>query len=250
MNGKTVGYCCLLYGLNTLPYAIRSVIDFCDEFWVIHSFTPSHGHASDAIPPDHPADLYEAAKAVAGDKLRWYSQPTYAHEGIQRDMIYQLAPGAQYIYVVDADEIWPNGLAGDVKAAAMQEPEVYEWGISLIHHWRSFYRAVTDDYAAPTRFIHTNGTTGLKRVFQGEKRLIHLGYAQSSKYVDYKVTCHGHKGEWRHDVNWLRDKWHANAQLDVHPVNLDYWNPVDIDPWAHMPAFMREHVYASEVIIP
>lgn len=246
---KTVAYTPLLYGLDTLAYAIRGVLPYIDEWWVIHSFTPSHGHASSATPPDHPRDLYAAAKEAAGDKLRWYSQPTYQHEGVQRDMIYQLAPDAEFIYVVDADEIWPDGLAGDVKAAAMQESDVREWGISLIHHWRSFHRAVIDDYAAPTRFIHTNGTPGLKRVYQGQKRLIHLGYAQDSKYVNYKVTCHGHKGEWRNDIDWLRDKWHANAQEDVHPVNVGYWNPVDVDPWAWMPSFMREHKYAGKGLI-
>jgi hypothetical protein len=247
---RVVGYMALHYGLDTLPYAVRGVLPYVDDFYFIHSMTPSHGHATSATPPDHPYELYEAAKAAAGDKFRWYSQLTYQHEGIQRDMIYQLAPDAEYIYVVDADEIWPDGLAADLKAASMQEPDVREWGVSLIHHWRSFYRAVTDDYAAPTRFIARNGTPGLKRVFQGAKRLIHLGYAQDSKYVDYKVTCHGHKGEWRTDVDWLRDKWHANAQTDVHPVNVGYWNPVDVDPWAYMPAYMREHKYAEMGVIP
>lgn len=245
---KVVGFTCLHYGKDYLEWAIRSVIDHVDEHWCVYSPVGSHGHRTDRPCPDTREELYVAAQRGAGDKLRWH-EGTFAHEGEHRGMIHTLAPDADTIIVVDADEIWSSKLlwwytkyieyGGDIARHIR---------IPIIHYWRSFHRCVLHDPAYPVRII--NMTIG-----QGELtlptslKINHFGYAQRPEIVEYKQHTHGHKGEWRKDVDWFNDVFMANRQHDCHPVGSDYWTPESIDPWQYLPDFMREHPYANREVI-
>lgn len=80
--------------------------------------------------------------------------------------------------------------------------------------------------------------------------IAHMGYAQRSEIVEYKQHTHGHRGEWRRDVDWFNDKFLANAQHDTHPVGSEYWNPEPVNPLDYMPAFMKDHPYFNLEVIP
>lgn len=257
---KAIAYCALHYGAAYLAYAIRSVIDDVSEFWVLYSATGSHGHSTDHVCPDHAADLYAIAQEAAGGKLRWYtaSPGQWRHEGEQRDYIHVLEPDADIVFVVDADEVYSDGLAATIIADYARAVELGStWEINrfrlpMVHFWRSFHRCVTNDMAYPERVIFpkVNTQTPLTTTYDTLLRIAHFGYAQRSELVEYKQHTHGHKGEWRKDVDWYTDRWLTNAQEDVHPTNLDYWNPVGIVPLEYMPAFMQEHPYYSLEVIP
>lgn len=255
---KTIAYTALHYGTDYLDAAIRSVIDAVDEYHVLFTPVGSHGHRTDVPSPETREELYEIARQASGNKFHWHEN-TWDYEGQQRDSIMQYAPDAEVILVLDADEVWSTQLAHHLIAdyESMLRLNGHPWGIKrlripIIHYWRSFYRCVLHDPAFPERMIFPKaegdhvGTASIPR----ERPIHHFGYAQRPEIVEYKLLTHGHRGEFRRDVNWFHDKFMANAQQDCHPVGSTYWNPETVDPFAlGLPEWMRQHKYAEMSVI-
>lgn len=236
---KAVAMTPLLYGRDFLASAIRSVIDAVDVYQVIYSPEGSHGHRADAPCPESEEELFNIANEAAKGKLKWY-RGHFAHEGIQRDMIFQLAPDADVILAVDSDEVYADGLAADAIAFA-QIAGVRNIRLPFLHLWRSFHRGFAHDPAYPIRVICPKIATG-ETTMPTDKRVWHFGYAQRSEIVAYKVQVHGHRGEWRKDVDWLNNVFFANRQYDCHPVGSDAWNCEDIDQ-SQLPSVLLNHPY-------
>lgn len=252
MSNKIIAYTALHYGRDYLAYAIQSIIDYVEEYHVLYSAIGSHGHRT-AIPcPETRDELYAIASVVAGHKLRWHDGE-WAHEGLQRDSIYQYAPDAAMIISLDADEIWQHSLIKSVMDYAFTVtssiPPFRYMRVPFIHYWRSFHRAVMHDPAYPVRVIFPQINEKYGTETYGRGVINHMGYAQRPEIVEYKILTHGHKNEWRHDVDWFKDKYLANAQIDTHPVGSEYWNPEDIDYRDYMPRFMAYHPYAKMDVI-
>lgn len=250
---KVVGFTALHYGRDYLSYAIRSIIDHIDEYHVAYSAIGSHGHRT-AIPcPETRAELYAIAQQAAGSKLRWHDGE-WAHEGLQRDSIHEYAPDADVIIVLDADEIWHSeaipGFLRYFEWANKEGIAFQRYRHPIIHYWRSFYRCVLHDPAYPERIIIPNA--GIREtVVTGEGWAInHMGYAQRPEIVRYKIETHGHKNEWRKDVDWFQDRFmNVRATTDLHPVGSEYWNVEEINPWDYLPDFMKQHPYAHLAVI-
>jgi hypothetical protein len=248
---KVVSYTALHYGLDYLEYAIRSVIDHVDEHHVIYTPIGSHGHRTDRACPDSRDDLYAAALRGAGDKLRWH-EGTWPYEGAQRESIHQYAPDADVILVVDADEVWQEKLVKRIiehSGSVVYTMPKRAIRLPMIHYWRSFQKAILHDPAYPVRVIYPRIKDG-EDCWTGWGLINHLGYAIRSELCEYKQHTHGHKMEWRRDVDWFNDKFLANAQADTHPVGSEYWNPETVNPWDYLPEFMRSHPYADMDVIP
>lgn len=252
---KIVAYTALLYGREYLRWAIRSVIDYIDQYVVLYTSEGSHGTHADEPCPESREDLYVEARAAAGDKLLWYDG-SWTYEGAQRDTIFQLVPDADAVIVLDADEIWPCEL---IKAAVRYIYDPLENDlphkyirVPMIHFWRSFHRAVLHDPAYPYRIIfpQTFEGWGEETMFQSLKPICHFGYAQSAAVTRYKLKTHGHISQFRHDIDWFQDRFLANAQFDCHPVGSDYWNPEAVEPLDYLPAWMAEHPYFWKDVIP
>lgn len=260
---KVIAYTALHYGSDYLGWAIRSVIDHIDEYHVLYSAQGSHGSRTDLVCPDTRETLYTIAENAAGDKLNWHDGD-WTQEGQQRDSIFEYAPAADVIVVLDADEIWPSGL---IRMILSCPPPigVDKYRLPMIHMWRSFWKGILHDPAYPVRIIypkweHGNGETiTLSEVtvasFNGDYQektepIVHLGYAQRPEIVQYKQHTHGHKGEWRKDVDWFNDVFMNNERTkDLHPVGSDYWNYELVYPLDYMPAFMVEHPYFTMATI-
>jgi hypothetical protein len=247
---KVVGFVALHYGREYLGWSIRSIIDHIDELHIAYTAIGSHGHRTQVRCPETRDELYTIAQAAAGDKLRW-NDGEWPHEGAQRDSIHEYAPDADAILVLDADEVWSEGLAECVLSAAYQGVAPKITRVGIVHYWRSFYCSVLHDPANPVRMIYPKAHGGEGTLDQRHKNLVinHMGYAQSPEIVEYKILTHGHKGEWRKDVDWFKDRYLANAQNDCHPVGSEYWNPERVDPADYMPRFMTEHPYYFKGLI-
>lgn len=248
---KVVGFTALHYGREYLGWAIRSIIDHIDEYHVAYSAIGSHGHRTDRPCPETRDELLAIAQEAAGSKLHWH-QGTWPYEGAQRESIYQYAPDADVILVLDADEIWGDGLARDVIEAATEEPFT-RLRLPIIHYWRSFYRCVLHDLAYPIRVLCPK-KQGLRLMTEfnlghwaEDMTIHHMGYAQSPAITEYKQHTHGHKGEW--DWSWFDNKFMPNAQKLVHPVGSEWWNPELVNPWDYLPSFMQSHPYANLEVI-
>lgn len=253
---KVIAYTALRYGRDYLAYAIQSIIDSVDEYHVLYALSPSHGHHSDAPCPETRQELYEIAHSVAGAKLRWH-EGRWAHEGLQRDSIYNLAPDADVILVLDADEIWSDGLPQQMIGLAQYNSFRF-WRCRMLHYWRSFHRAVVYDPAYPIRVIvpkHSDGEqtfTGSRIAAENWKPELsywinHFGYAQRPEIVGYKMKIHGHKNELR--PGWFEDTFLPNRQFDCHPVGSEYWNPETVNPWDYLPSFMKAHPYSKLEVV-
>jgi len=248
---KIVSYTALLYGIDYLGYAIRSVIDAVDEHHIIYSPVGAHGHRTSVPCPETRDELYAIASDAAGTKLRWH-EGEWAYEGMQRDSIHTYAPDADVILVVDADEVWAQETVEEILKLPADGAPVNRLRLGMIHHWRSFYRAMLHDPALPERVIYPKAQAAASGVYAITylPPIFHFGYAQRPEIVEYKQLTHGHKSEWRTDINWFQDRFMANAQQDCHPVGSDFWNPEPVDPFAlGLPEFMREHKYANMEVI-
>lgn len=235
---KIIGYTALHYGKEYLGFALKSVIDYLDEYYVLYSPVGSHGHRTPQPCPDTRDELYAIARAVAGDKLTWIDGD-WQFEGEQRDSIMEHCPGADLILVLDADEIWPQGVMQQIRQ--FDDFEYQYFRHPIIHFWRSFSRAVLHDPAYPVRLIRPKGSGTWTPAANAP--ICHMGYAQSPTITQYKQYTHGHRNEWRTDCNWFEDKFLANAQTDCHPCGSVYWNTEVVDPRDYMPAFMEHHPY-------
>ena len=147
-----VAYTALHYGVEYLEWAIRSVIGCVDEYHILYSGLGSHGHRVKERPPDKKVDLYDAARRAAGRKLRWHDG-VWTYEGQQRDHIYAYAPKADCVLVLDADEVWGDGLAA-MALEVSSKGTARDWHVPIIHYWRSFHRCVLHDPAFPVRLIY------------------------------------------------------------------------------------------------
>jgi hypothetical protein len=245
-----VAYVALHYGLDYLHAAIMSVLDEVDQVWCLYSPVGSHGTRSNEVCPDHAADLYEVAHDAAGAKFHWYLSTDWRTEGEQRDSIYTLAPYADFVITLDADEIWQ---AGAVTAAVNHLKESGHGGVLLpmVHYWRSFSRCMTDDPAYPCRIINVHSDNPIHDTLRGHGVIHHFGYAQRSEIVRYKQSTHGHIGEWRRDIDWYGERFAANAQADCHPTMKDWWTPQAVNPYdLGLPTWMQAHEYADLDVIP
>lgn len=243
---KVVSLTCLLYGKDFLDAALRSVVDSVDETYILYSAVGSHGHMTDAQCPETRDELYVIARQAAGDKLVWIDG-RWGWEGQQRDSIFQYAPDADVILVVDSDEVYADGLAQDAIAFA-QSADVRNIRLPFTHLWRSFHRGFAHDPAYPTRVICPK-IAGDETTMPTNKRIWHYGYAQRSEIVGFKLNTHGHRGEFRRDVDWFNDVFLTNRQYDCHVVGSDYWDCEDID-LTLLPSVLENHPYRHLQVIP
>lgn len=247
---KVIAYMALHYGKDYLASAIRSVIDHVDEYHAIYTPVGSHGHRTTVPCPETRDELFAIAAQAAGSKLRWH-EGTWPYEGAQRDSIHQYVPDADVIIVLDADEIWPVKVIETVIGLPAKNAPVTEIRIAMIHFWRSFYRCVLHDPAWPIRVLYPKAKAIRSGVFALSESgsIAHMGYAQRPEIVRYKLETHGHKNEFRRDVNWFDDVYMTNRQTDCHPVGSEYWNPETVNPLDYMPAWMAEHPYYGMDVI-
>lgn len=243
---KIVAYTALLYGKCYLASAIRSVLDYVDEYHVLYSPIGAHGHRTNVPCPDTREELLEIA-LMAGSKLRWHDGE-WPYEGAQREAILQVAGDADVILPVDYDEVWQAGLVEEAIAAGLSG-KARGWRVPFRHYWRSFHRCFLHDPAWPVRIIAPKIASG-EATLSTDKAVNHLGYAIPPSLMRWKWLVHGHHNELRRDCDWFTDVYEANRQTDCHPVGSDAWNTEQVNYLDYMPAWMAQHPFASMEVIP
>lgn len=256
---KIVAYMGLLYGKDYLDAAIRSVIDAVDEFHIIYSQRPWQQYDHSTRPcPETRTELHQIAADRAGRKLRWHDG-VYRHLGHQNDQIYQFAPDADVMINIDADEIWPETLIAAVVEASAAVCHTADWRnlrVPFIHYWRSMHQAVLHDPSWPLRVIlprRFDKNTQAEHTFSREYGYVnHMGYAQSSEIVRYKLDMHMHAPEFvLPPAQWFEQVFmDTNRTTNLHLCGNEHWNTEPVDPLDYMPGWMKDHPYYGMELIP
>lgn len=236
-------YTILHYGRDYLPYALRSVYDAVDRLHILYTPHPSHGHRTDARPPDNRAELMQAAFVHDPDrKIAWYDIDTYWNEGPQRDMAVHVCQqaGADMILVVDCDEVWQPVTLQTALDHVWAKNTARNWLINFTHFWRSF-DWVCRDNNWPVRIIDLRHSDGTGYVPAEVGAIYHFGYAVREEMMLYKWQIHGHKGELRPD--WW-EKWDTWPPVpDCHPTNGENWWVAEEFDKALLPELMKSHPF-------
>ena len=240
---KIVGFMPLHYGLEYLRETLLSVKDHVDEFVIIYSPQPSYSHSEGLPCPEKENDLRNAAESVLGSKLIWFAK-NFNSEGEHRRTIERVTKW-DMIFSVDADEIWEPGLVEPAIKNAWDNPceRVGVAGECWFHFWRSF-NEYNEDGFYPIRFQKRKG-----KPFHASNGIIksgciyHMGYAQSPEITKYKISCHGHKDEWKPE--WYEKTWlnYKPGDTNLHPTSNDVWKQTKPFDKNLLPDHLKNHKY-------
>lgn len=241
-------YTIVHYGKDYLSYALRSVYHSVDRLNVFYTPDPSHGHMTEAPPPESKNELMNAAFSYDPDnKIKWYDMLAVTHEGKQRDLALEHCQenGAELVVVVDCDEIWHKDQL-ELALSNAAEMSIRNHLVNMIHLWRSFNWACRDD-GWPVRIIDLRAPNRAVSYIPREvAQVYHFGYAVKDEIMKYKWLIHGHKNELR--AEWINDIWAKVKTNNCHPTNDNFWN-ADTFNKEELPDFMKEHPFYNLEII-
>lgn len=245
---KIIAYYIIHYGREWLNWSMRSVVPYVSETHVFYTESPSHGHGTNLKNPESRIEL----KSIADYYGCVWHDGIWQHEGFHRDFALATCyeAGADMVLIVDADELWPPDMLHYLLEKAEAEQDAMYWRVPMIHFWRSLHWAIFDDKALPMRLHNKNGSEE-RYLDDTHGSVLHMGYAQSLSIIKYKQSIHGHKAEWRE--RWFEDifrPWSPGVG-DVHPTNVNYWNPKFIDPldFQKFEPLFRGHPYLRKGLI-
>lgn len=236
---KIIAYTALHYGKTYLDAAIHSVIDAVSEYHVLYSASPSHGSISGRPCPDSENDLHAIAWQAAGTKLRWHIGD-WRQENEQRNNIYHYVPDADAIFIVDSDEIYPDGLVYDLLGQTHTWQQRYI-RVPFVHYYRNFWHCVIHDPAYPVRLVYPQIQEGTATA--QVRSIAHMGYCQPAETIRYKLGIHGHTGQFRCTPDAYVDTIYLdhNRWTDLHPIGSEWWNTEVIHPLDYLPNWMQAH---------
>lgn len=237
---KKIAYCTLLYGKPYLAAAVEALYDQVDKIVILYTDQPSQGFESKLTCPDTMQDLMKECNPF-WDKVTWI-QSRWTNEGEHVGAFRLFATDYDWGIRFDSDEIYTPGMV-DALIEQAEETNHREYRIPILHHWQSFGKCCRDAHM-PTRLSRINGGEGERYLEpRGKWWMHHMGYAQPSAYITYKLSCSAHKPEFRAD--WYETKWLAHATTDVHPVIFNWWNVEDYDV-SKLPEVLKKHPLAGK----
>ena len=240
-----VAYYALHYGSDYLGWSIKSIYDQVDKIHISHTDRPSYGHVGGMKNPDTKEKMLESAHRFGDpqNKIIW-DNGYWTSEGAHRDSVVNKYSNADAVLVVDADEIWDEKVLE--KALRMgAEAKSKRCLIRMLTFWKSFSWVCADEMM-PVRLIYPKRTNNDVTYLEG--RVFHFGYARDELSTEYKISCHGHKSEWRHDWITRFKNWPASGNKDLHPTCVDTWSCEPYDK-SQLPEFMKTHPYYDLEVI-
>ncbi len=244
---KILGELMLHYGSPFLEAALHSVSTQVDDIVILYSEKPSQGYQPNIPCPDTREDLLKIAKNFDTDRFATWRDGEWGNEGDHCDAIFNYTDGYDFVFRFDADEVIPPGFVAEMISQA-EETNHKTYCVPFTHFWRSFDWACHDGQM-PVRLHRVKGGEGQRYLDSrdGKWFVYHFGYAQPTKYIEYKLQCSAHRPEFRPD--WFEKKWLANSKDDVHPVCFPgHWNALWFDKTT-MPDILKRHPYYGMEVI-
>jgi len=236
---RVAAMCALHYGKEYLREVVAALDPFVGKFIVLYTPEPSYGHASALSCPDSEEEL--KACCLDNPKVQWHSG-RWPNEAVHRAAVRPMIQDVDVVLVADSDEVWePATVESAIKTAV--DGDASHYGVDgFVHFWRSFHQCCRDVWR-PVRVLcpkRAHKETDLSAT------IYHFGYAQSEAIVAYKMSCHGHKDEWRPE--WWKDRFLADARIDLHPTVFNWWNAEAFDR-TKLPELVRRHRYYDVELI-
>lgn len=243
---RVLGYVMLHYGSDYLEYALESLCTVCEKVIILYSLVPTHNGKLEIAN----YDSMETLKAIADrfPQVEWINVYGARNEGEHRSRIWERSGGFDVLVNSDYDEVWEPE---DLKRAV---EEVYHspyraHGIDgFKHFWRSFDNYFDDGFR-PVRLWHLREKNTQKQP-EIKATVYHFGYAIKKRKMEYKMSIHGHRAEWRQDwyekwLNWTPEERTGH----FHPTSFQIWNELKHFDKEKLPEFMRKHPYFNKEII-
>lgn len=245
---KIVAFTRVHYGVDYLPYVIRSTADFADQHIVLYTEETSRGYQHTSLPcPDSRHDLYRAARNAAGGRLMWADEMPATMEGV-----FAMRPDADIFLELDADEIPDPSLLNHIRERAEAgELQSRMYRLPFVHYWRSFAYACRDTNYPVRLFVPRNYNEDIEFWPDSESHGVihHFGYARSLEDMRYKVEVSAHRPEFRRE--WWSEIFlkFPERLTDLHPVCVDgFWNAEPIDKRT-LPLVLMSHPYLNREVI-
>jgi hypothetical protein len=219
--------CCIYDDDSWLPAAIESVYAACDSIWFLVGERPWNGEATDQAAllgriralPD-PAGKFRIRRG------QWPDEATQRNAGLR--MLAEA--GADYCFVLDADEIYDPAQLEAALTLVRGNPQVDCWRASCLTYWKSYRHRVDPPETITAAVLVRVGTgtfvdnrtyaCGQECTLPPETLLFHhMSYARTDEQIRRKITTFGHA----HQVvpGWFEDVW---RKWDDHPA-MENLNP-------------------------
>jgi len=247
---RRIGVMAVHYGKEYIAWAVRGLALAVDEVHVFYTPSPSFGQVDwSAKNCDTEEELVAEANRFA--KVVWHRISAHC-EGDHRDQMLALARSrdAQLVAIADADEIWDHiGLQSALDAVSRANSHG-RWLATFHNFWRSWKWTVRDHFA-PIRIVDLRHplTSDARLGAEQLSPIYHFGYAQTLPTMRYKLSCHGHKAEFK--PGWLEEKfigWDpVTNNSDLHPCVNDFWRAEATPQHVldHLEILMPEHPFKT-----
>ncbi len=226
---SVLAYMPLHTGLPWLYETLHQILPQVDKLVILYTPTPSCGYTTLLPCPDLREDLFKIAEHFGNEyagKLVWVDG-RWSNEHDHCDAIWDFADGYDYVLRVDADEVYPDGFMAEMVRQADAYPEVGSFRFPFLHFWKDLEH-VCRDFHPPYRMLR-NPRMGDWMALDSKSQwfVYHMGYAQPTEYIAYKLSVSYHKPEFRKD--WFQEKWLKKADKDLHPVTPGIWDAEEFD---------------------
>jgi len=243
------------YGKEYLAWAVAALAPVVDEVHIFYTKDPSFGFIDRSLVcPDTEDELVAQANTFA--KPVWHRvKATSEHE--HRDQMLDVARArtAQLVVIADADEIWSSTALAISLGAVENANSAGRWLARFHNFWRSWNFTVADAFR-PVRIVDMRHPITKDAYLTDDQQpmpVYHFGYAQTLPTMRYKLSCHGHKAEFR--PAWFEKKflsWTPEGDhRDLHPCVNNLWTaePTPHDVMCHLGALMPTHPHRDLPII-
>lgn len=242
---KAIAYSILHYGKPYFATAVAAMYPQVDEIVILYTPNPSQGFSTNIPAPDTEEELKDAITPYM-DKIRWVSG-VWGTEGDHTDAVRAYTSGYDWLIRFDSDEVYqPDSVGRLIQQAELTNAKIFR--LPFLHFWRSFTKVCRDGHN-PERILRINSGEGVAYLdsMNETNSVLHFGYAQPTRYIEYKMQVSGHKSEWRPE--WFSQRWQTNAQVDVHPVcKFDFWMPEEFSK-EKLPELLKQHKYYDMEVI-
>jgi GT2 family glycosyltransferase len=249
-NATFAAVCCIYDDDSWLPAAFESVYDACQTIWFLVGERPWNG-----APTDQTAllarlqTLPDPASKVRIVRGEWPDEATQRNDGMR--LVGE--SGADYCFVLDADEIYDPAQLEQAMTLVRQNPQVDAWGIKWFTYWKSYrYRVDPPEPFAPIVFVRVGtGSFVENRVYQAAQQANipaevamchHMSYARTDEQILRKISTFSHAHQivsgWYENV-WR--KWDANPRMEnVHPCWPGAYRRIVEQPAGALPPVLRK----------